>query len=141
MSLFAAKNTIRWTPSETILPMQCVRRGSRIGGVMVSLFALAWCGFLFVCIVAGTLQEGVNVGMTLLLLAFTLPGLLFLWIGLNMLFGRREVFIDRHQVAVCERGLWNTRSVSARTSPCSPPPSTICDGYSSGEKARPRIGS
>jgi hypothetical protein len=112
MSLFSAKNSIRWTPSEMILPMQCVRRGSRIGGVMVSLFALGWCGCLLACIVAGTLQEGVNVGMTLLLLAFTLPGLLFLWIGLNMLFGRREIFIDREQVTVGDKGLGRTRSWS-----------------------------
>ena len=28
MSLFAASNAIHWTPSDAILPMQCVRRGS-----------------------------------------------------------------------------------------------------------------
>ena len=112
MSLFAASNAIHWTPSDAILPMQCVRRGSRIGGVLVSLFALAWCGTLLACIVAGTLQEGVNVAMTLLLLGFALPGLLFLWVGLNTLFGRREVFIDRQQVTVRERGLRRTRSWS-----------------------------
>jgi len=110
MSLFAASNAIHWTPSDAILPMQCVRRGSRIGGVLVSFFALAWCGTLLACIVAGTLQEGVNVAMTLLLLGFALPGLLFLWVGLNTLFGRREVFIDRQQVTVRERGLRRTRS-------------------------------
>ena len=106
MAFFQAKNDVSWTPSDRSLPMKAVLRGSVPGGIFVILFSLARCGCLTASIIGGTIKEGVNIPMTLLLMVFMLPGVLFGLFGLGQLFGRREVFLEWNQVSVSEGRFW-----------------------------------
>ena len=97
------RNKIVWTPSDRVLPMRSIQRGSRIGGAFLILFALAWCGVLYCSIVMGTLKEGADIPMALFLLFFSLPGLLFLYLGLNVVFGSTRVTLDSDSVEVLRK--------------------------------------
>jgi hypothetical protein len=103
------RNTIVWTPDEHILPMRSVQRGSRIGGAFMTLFSLAWCGVLYASIIGGTIKKGVNIPMTLFMLVFSLPGLVFLYAGLRSLFGRTEVTLSSDTVEVVRKGVGRSR--------------------------------
>jgi hypothetical protein len=103
------RNTIVWTPDEHTLPMRSVQRGSRIGGAFMTLFSLAWCGVLYASIIGGTIKKGVNIPMTLFMLVFSLPGLVFLYAGLRSLFGRTEVTLGSDTVQVVRKGVGGSR--------------------------------
>lgn len=85
--------------------MRARERGSFLGGALLALFGVVWVGALLAAIVAGTLEEGARPALTLLMLLFAAPGLLFLRVGLALLWGRREVFLERERVSVRERRL------------------------------------
>ncbi|MBI5576966.1 MAG: hypothetical protein HY896_11465 [Deltaproteobacteria bacterium] len=89
--------------------MHSVQRGSRIGGAFIVLFSLAWCGALYASIIMGAIKKGVNTPMTLFLLVFSLPGLVFLYAGLSSLFGRTVVTLSSDTVEVLRKGVGRSR--------------------------------
>ena len=85
MKLSFQKNQILWKPAESTLPMETVQRSSLFGGVILSLFSLAWFGGLLAIIVLATLKQGSNIPTSIMLLLFASPGLFSLYIGLSMM--------------------------------------------------------
>ncbi len=110
MSVFEARNRVRWEPGESILPMRTVQKGSWIFGLFAVLFGLAWCLALGLSIVFGTTEEGLRPRTTILLVAMMTPGELFLLFGLYQWRARRRVLLERDCVRVTERGLRGSRS-------------------------------
>jgi len=102
-SILAARNRVRWSPHSTVLPMQTTRRQSLVGAVFALLFGLVWCGLLGASIIFGTIKEGPNLPMTLMLLVFMVPGLGVLALALHLLVNRRKITVERHAVTVNER--------------------------------------
>jgi len=104
-----SENKIRWTPGEHVLPMRSVRSGPRMAGLFVLLFSAVWCGFLYASLVMGTLEKGFDLPMTLLLLLFSLPGVLSFLMGLSLLLGRTETTLSSDGVETLRKGVSRSR--------------------------------
>lgn len=114
MSWFEGKNEIRWTPSETLLPMETTWKGSWIGGPMAVFGALFFIGpvvFMALCVTVWDIQSnGIMLAFTLLfMLVFVAFGLLAIFFGLYLVLNKGATLISRTTVEYTGRGLFGPK--------------------------------
>lgn len=101
----------RWQLELSALPVEASQTGSRLGGVLLILFAVVWGGFPTVGLLS-MLRSGELGGEAVIFLVFPLVGIGILLFGIHIFLWRRSVAFDGQTFTVTERGLTGERSWS-----------------------------